>query len=261
VTGYERYECIKIEVSEGVALVTLNRPDSMNAFVHAMHREFQDLMYEIGEDPEIRAVVITGAGRAFSAGGDLEAMKNPATRKAPAVMGRRLPQAILSVKQPIICAVNGHAVGSGATIALFCDVVIMSETAKIGDPHVKVGLVAGDGGAVIWPLLIGLNRAKEMLMTGDLVEASEAYRMGLVNRVLPEAEVLEAALKLARKLARGPALAIQWTKLSINRILQQATLHVLDASLALEGITIVSEDHREGIAAFLEKRRPEFKGQ
>ena len=258
-----RYKHLAMTRSEGVGVLTLNRPKNMNAFSHAMHREFEDAMLEIAEDKEIRALVLTGAGRAFCAGGDLEDMKNQETRKGPRVMSgsRRLPYAMLEVKQPIICAANGHAVGIGATIALFSDIVIMAETAKIGDPHVKVGLVAGDGGAVIWPLLINLNRAKELLLTGDLVTAPEAYRLGLVNRVVPEGEALEAAMELATRLARGPALAIQWTKLAINRMLRHATEQVLDASLALEGMTITSQDHLEGIAAFLEKRAPRFTGQ
>ena len=262
-SGYGSYKFLTVSKYDGVGVVTLNRPDHMNAFSHAMHREFEDVMLQVSEDAEIRAVVLTGAGRAFCAGGDLEDMKNPASRKGPRVMSgsRRLPYAMLEVKQPIICAANGHAVGIGATIALFCDIVIMAESAKIGDPHVKVGLVAGDGGAVVWPLLINLNRAKEMLMTGDLLTAPEAYRIGLVNRVAPDGKVLDAAMELALRLARGPALAIQWTKLSINRMLRQATEHVLDASLALEGMTITSQDHLEGIAAFLEKRAPRFKGE
>lgn len=261
--NYSKLETIAFETKNGVGTVTLNRPDYMNSFTHAMHVEFEDLMLEISEDKQVRAVVLTGAGKTFCAGGDLSEMKNPETRKSARVMdgSRRLPHAMLAVKQPIICAANGHAVGIGATIALFCDVVIMAESAKIGDPHVKVGLVAGDGGAVIWPLLININRAKELLLTGDLVSAQEAHRIGLANRVLPVERVLPAAIELAEKLARGPALAIQWTKLAINRVLRQATENVLDASLALEGITIASRDHEEGIAAFLEKRAPQFEGR
>lgn len=260
---YSRFKAIIFENKNGVGLVTLNRPDHMNAFTHEMHVEFEDLMFDIGEDKEIRAVILTGAGQAFCAGGDLSEMRKLQTRDASRVMdgSRRLPHAILSVKQPIICALNGHAVGIGATIALFSDMIFMADTAKIGDPHVKVGLVAGDGGAVIWPLLININRAKELLMTGDLVSAAEAHRMGLVNRVMPQDQVIPAAIELAERLARGPALAIQWTKLSINRMLRQATESVLDASLALEGITIASHDHAEGIAAFLEKRAPQFEGR
>ena len=262
-SDYSKFRTIAVENRDGVAVATLNRPEHMNAFTHSMHVEFEDLMIAIGEDKSIKSVVLTGAGKAFCAGGDLSEMKKPETRTSARVMdgSRRLPYAILSVKQPIICAVNGHAVGIGATIALFSDVVIMAETAKIGDPHVKVGLVAGDGGAVIWPLLININRAKELLLTGDLVDGREAYRIGLANRVVPTEEVLPAALKLAEKLAKGPALAIQWTKLAINRALRQATESVLDASLALEGITIASRDHAEGIAAFLEKRAPNYEGR
>jgi enoyl-CoA hydratase len=263
VRDYSRFKAIAFENKNGVGVATLNRPDHMNAFTHEMHVEFEDLMIAIGEDKGVRAVILTGAGKAFCAGGDLAEMNKPETRNAARVMdgSRRLPHAMLSVKQPIICAVNGHAVGIGATIALFSDVVFMAETAKIGDPHVKVGLVAGDGGAVIWPLLININRAKELLLTGDLVSAAEAYRIGLANRVMPPEQVLPAAMELAERLARGPALAIQWTKLSINRMLRQATENVLDASLALEGITIVSRDHAEGIASFLEKRPPHFEGR
>lgn len=261
--NYARYKSITVENKNGVGVVTLNRPDHMNSFTHEMHVEFEDLMMDLSEDKEVKAVVLTGAGKAFCAGGDLSEMKKPETRNAARVMdgSRRLPHAILSVKQPIICAVNGHAVGIGATIALFSDVVYMAEGAKIGDPHVKVGLVAGDGGAVIWPLLININRAKELLLTGDLISATEAHRIGLVNKVLPPAEVLPAAMALAERLAIGPALAIQWTKLAINSALRQATESVLDASLALEGITIASRDHAEGIASFLEKRPPQFEGR
>ena len=178
---YSRYQYLTVEKADGVGVVTLNRPDQLNAFSPPLHREVEDVMLEISEDKEIRSVVLTGAGRAFSAGGDLAAMRDPATRDAPGNMlgPRRLIDSILAVRQPMICAVNGHAVGSGATVALFCDVVIMAEGGKIGDPHVGIGLVAGDGGAVIWPLLVGLNRAKELLMTGELLPGTG----GLPNRV------------------------------------------------------------------------------
>ena len=146
-------------------------------------------------------------------------------------------------------------------MALFSDVVIMAKGARIGDPHVGIGIVAGDGGSVIMPLLVGLNKAKELLMTGDLVTADEALRIGLVNRVVPDGQALEAANELARKLADGPALAIQWTKLSVNRLLWQTTQSVLDVSLALEGITMASDDHMEGIDSFIEKRPPRFRGR
>ena len=260
---YSRYQYLIVEKKDGVAVVTLNRPDRLNAFIPAMHREVEDVMLDISEDAEVRAVVLTGAGRAFCAGGDINAMREPDMHAATGIMGspRRLVRSFLTVRQPIICAVNGHSVGIGATIALFCDVVIMAENAKIGDPHVNIGLVAGDGGAAIWPLLVGLNKAKELLMTGELITAQEAYRIGLVNKMVPEGQALGTAMELAQKLADGPTLAIQWTKVSVNKILNFITEMVLDTSLALEGITMASEDHKEATAAFLEKRKPQFKGQ
>ena len=162
--------------------------------------------------------------------------------------------------QPIIAAVNGDAVGLGATVALFCDVIIASETARIGDPHVRVGLVAGDGGAIIWPALVGVAKAKEFLMTGDLIPAREAERIGLVNKVVLPGEVLSSATDMARRLASGATWAIRWTKFSINKQLRAQMNMILDTSLALESLTFLSEDHKEAVAAFLEKRRPNFKG-
>lgn len=267
--NYGRYKYLLVEKRDGVALVTLNRPERLNAFFSVMHREVEDVMADLSEDADVRAVVLTGAGRAFCAGGDIRVMQESGQEDPQGVLGsprhvhspKRLVQNILTVRQPIICAVNGPCIGVGATVALFCDVVIMAESARIGDPHVKIGLVAGDGGAAIWPLLVGLNRAKELLMTGELITAQEAYRIGLVNRVVPDGEVVKAAMELARKLADGPTLAIQWTKLSVNKILNFITELTFDTSLALEGITMASQDFHEGTSAFLEKRPARFKGK
>lgn len=146
-------------------------------------------------------------------------------------------------------------------MALFCDVIIASEDAKIGDPHVSVGLVAGDGGAVIWPLLCGLAKAKEYLMTGDLMTAAEAERIGLINHVVPQAEVMPKSMELAHRLANGPTLAIRWTKLSCNKRLRDEVNLVLDASLAVETLSMISEDHQEATRAFVEKRTPQYKGK
>jgi enoyl-CoA hydratase len=156
---------------------------------------------------------------------------------------------------------NGDAIGLGATIALFCDVIIADDKARIADPHVKVGLVAGDGGAAIWPQLIGFARAKEFLMTGEMVRAPEAARMGLINHAVPAAELDEKVQQLANKLAKGATLAIRWTKRAANIQLRDVVTRVLDASVAYEAMSQRTADHAEAVSAFNEKRRPQFKGK
>ncbi|HEV8718859.1 MAG TPA: enoyl-CoA hydratase-related protein [Candidatus Binatia bacterium] len=269
-TDYSRYECIKVETANKLATVTLNRPDSLNAVNPQLHHELERIWVDLTEDSDVNAILLTGAGKAFCAGGDVKGMAsrsggggeggqrrfalNPAG-------GRRLVQNMLEVEQPIIGAINGDAVGLGATIALFCDVIVASEKARFGDPHVRVGIVAGDGGAVIWPLLIGPARAKEFLMRGHLVNGTEAARMGLVNYAVPPEEVLPKARELAQELADGPTWAIRWSKLSVNKWLKDQLNLILDASLAYEMITFTTEDHKEAARAFVEKRKPKFQGK
>jgi len=173
---------------------------------------------------------------------------------------RRIVDTMLDLEKPIIAAVNGAAVGLGATIALFCDVVIAAKNARFGDTHVKMGITAGDGGAVIWPLLVGVNRAKELLMTGDLIDADKSYELGLVSRVTKEGEALSEAMKLARRLADGPPYAIQSTKISVNKLIKALSNLVLPVSLAMEEVSMTKDDHREAVAAFQEKRDPRFTG-
>ena len=165
---------------------------------------------------------------------------------------------ILAVRQPMIAAVNGDAIGLGATLALFCDVTLMADTARIGDPHVKAGIVAGDGGPVLWPMLIGANRAKEYLMTGDLLDAATADQIGLVNHVVPADRVVAAADEMAHRLARGPQIAIRFNKRLVNKELEERVSRLYDLSLALEAITFETADHREAVRAFIEKRAPKF---
>ncbi|MBI4308217.1 MAG: enoyl-CoA hydratase/isomerase family protein [Chloroflexi bacterium] len=259
---YEHYQTITVQRSGGVATVTMKRPQVLNAINVQMRQELEDVWKKIADDAEVKAVVLTGSGRAFCAGGDIREMNTgDAFRHADPMRGESIPQRIIEVPQPIVCAINGDAVGLGATIALLCDVTFMADTARIGDPHVKVGLVAGDGGAVIWPLLVGVARAKEYLLTGDLIPAGEAERIGLVNHVVPAAEVLARATNFARRLAEGPTLAIRWTKLSVNKHVREAAERILDTSMAVELLTIRSEDHAEATRAFLDRRPPQFKGR
>ncbi len=259
-----QYQYLRVEVAQGVALCILNRPEVLNAVNAALHRELEDLFPRLGRDPQVRAAVLTGAGRAFCAGGDIREMGAHAPQRPAGIFdsgARELISSLLHLEKPIIAAVNGDAVGLGATLALACDVVYMSERARIGDPHVRVGLAPGDGGAVLWPLLVGPARAKEFLMTGDLITAQEAWRMGLVAHLSPPERVVDDALALARRLAQGPPLAIRFAKLSVQRVVLQAMLQQLDLSLALEAITGYSHDHQEAVGAFLQKREPRFEGR
>ena len=267
---YHSFQSIGVEVENAIATITLNRPESLNAVDHQMHLELEKVFEVVVEDGEINVVVLTGAGKAFSAGGDIKAMKaraeDPDAQRdyvSNFIMQgpRKLIRNLLEVPQPIISAVNGDAIGLGATLALFSDIIVVSENARIGDPHVRVGIVAGDGGAAIWPLLTSLCKAKELLMTGDLLTASEAERLGLVNKVVPGDEVLPTAMALAERLASGPTLAIRWTKLALNMRLRHEVNAVLDASLATEGLSFLSDDHREAVDAFLEKRQARFQGR
>ena len=174
--------------------------------------------------------------------------------------GRRILHNMMWVEQPIVCALNGVAAGLGATIALFCDIIYASDQARIGDTHVKAGLVAGDGGAVIWPLLIGVAKAKELLMTGDIVDAAEAERIGLVNKVVPHDQLMAEAKGLAKRLANGPAMAIRGTKHAINKKVWNDLNLALDMGLALEERSSRHPDHHEAARSFVEKRPPEYKG-
>jgi enoyl-CoA hydratase len=210
-------------------------------------------------------VVLSGAGRAFSAGGDLdrslEICADTALIKEEFDLARRFIFTLLDVEQPIVCRLNGDAIGLGATLALYCDLIIAADTARIGDPHVRVGLVAGDGGAVIWPVLIGYARAKQYLLSGDMVSAQEAQRIGLINFCVA-ADALDATVeKWAKRFAAGARNAIQWTKATINIGLKEQAAKVLDAGLGYEALSLRSEDHWEAIRAFREKRKPIFTGR
>lgn len=262
---YSRYKAIKVEKKDKVALVTLNKPNTMNAFDHELHFEMEDVLEDLAKDEEVNAIVLTGAGRAFSAGGDIKWMqsrlKDPSVPMIPISGAYRLINNILMLEKPIIAAVNGHAMGLGATVALFCDMIFASEDAKFADPHVSVGLVAGDGGCVIWPLLIGPARAKQYLMTGDAIKAKDAEQMGLINKAVPQDQVLPTAIAFAQRLANGPIKAIGWTKMSVNEFLRHQMNLILHTSLATEYLSMETADHAEAVNAFVEKRAPKFTGK
>lgn len=264
-TNYNSYQFIDVSIDDGLATVTLNRPELRNAAHDPMHRELETIFTDVGEDDSIRAIVLTGAGEAFCSGGDASSMDsgefNPTGPRIPFNGVRRLVNHMLDVEQPIIGAINGDAAGLGATLALMCDVTYVAESARIGDTHVKMGLVAGDGGTIIWPMLIGMARAKQYLFTGDWISGTEAERIGLVNFALPADEVLEQATAFARRMANGAPMAIRWTKYSMNKLMREQVNLALDTSMLLEAATMGTEDLKEAAAAFLEKRPPLFKGR
>jgi enoyl-CoA hydratase len=260
--NYDSYRCIKAERAGRVLTLTINRPEVLNAVNAALHEELSRIFYDVASDPQTDVIVLTGAGRAFCAGGDIDWMQEGIDRpegfEDTAAEGKKIVFGLLDCEKPIICRLNGDAVGLGATIALFCDVIIAADTARIGDPHVRVGLVAGDGGAVIWPQLIGFARAKEFLMTGDLIAAPEAARIGLINHAVPAAALDARVGALAGKLANGATKAIRWSKVSVNIALRQLAHSIMDASLGYEIVSNRTADHKEAVAAFREKRKPKF---
>lgn len=265
---YSNYRWISVEKRNLVAIVTLNRPEHRNAANPEMRVELERIWFELSEDEEINAIVLTGAGKAFCAGGDVKAMASRFGTEEGfehSIKGvgraRRLCQNILDVGPPIVCAINGDAMGLGATLALLCDITVMSETARIGDSHVKVGLVAGDGGAIFWPMLIGPHRAKDFLLRSRVINGKEALAINLVNYVEPAEHVLAKAIEIAEELASQPKWAVRWTKLSINQMIKDQLNQVINASHGLEMLTAQTADHGEAARAFAEKRPPHFTGK
>ena len=262
-TAYEKYRHVAFARSGGVLTVTLNRPEALNATDELLHRELSWVFADIARDKETRAVVLTGAGKAFCAGGDLKHGLSMNTQQTDAMVeeGRKIILDILEVPQPIIAAVNGYAMGLGATLALFSDIVVAAEEAVFADTHVIAGYVAGDGGAAIWPLLVGMHNAKEFLMTGDRLTAEEAKELGLIRHVVRAADLLKVAHAKAERLATGPRMAIEGTKQTLNCLLRRAVDATLDYGLLREKQCMqVSEDCEEALSAFAEKRQPVFKG-
>lgn len=259
---FDGYQNILFNRRGRVLEITMNRPDKLNATDALLHTELARVFVDASNDPDSDIIVLTGAGRAFSAGGDIawmqDAIDEPAKFQQTVREAKQIVFGLIDCEKPVIAKLNGHATGLGATIALFCDVIFAANHAKIGDPHVSVGFVAGDGGAVIWPQLIGYARAKEYLLTGDLMTAEQAAAMGLINHAVPAEELDERVNSFADRLAAGATDAIRWTKMSVNIGLRELATSILDASLAFEALSNMTEDHREAVKAFGEKRAPIF---
>ncbi len=261
---YSHYERLSMDRRGRILTVMLNRPETRNAIDGRMHEELATIFYDVQLDEQADVIVLTGAGPAFSAGGDLNWLD--ALRQADsldhrvAVDMKKIVFGLLDLEKPIIARIPGLCLGLGTTISLLCDVMYAANSARIGDPHVSVGLVAGDGGAVIWPQLVGYARAKEYLLTGDLLSAQEAERIGLINHAVPDEELDRHVYELAERLAGGATKAIRWTKTVVNIGLKQLAHSIMDASISYEIQTSATADHGEAIAAFQEKRKPTFHG-
>lgn len=241
-------DAVVIEADGPVRIVTMNRPGTLNAFDDELHAALPVALREVADDAKARAVVLTGAGKAFSAGGNIEDFAAMASdlelRRSSLRRGRQLFEDLVNVHLPVIAAVNGPAVGLGCTIATACDAVIMSEAAFLADPHVTVALVAGDGAAVTWPLNIGLLRAKPYLLTGDRMPAEVAVNLGLATRAVPPGDVLPEATAMAQRIAALPPQAVQDTKAVLNQHLRQAAVTVLGYGLAAESQSHDTAEYR-----------------
>lgn len=257
------YETILYDIVDGVARITLNRPDQLNAFTERMHRELLDALKQADKNPEVRCVVLTGAGKAFNAGQDLAEVAGQ-TIDFGEFLRKRYNPLILQLQKlekPVIAAVNGVAAGAGMSLALACDIRVASEKASFTDVFVNIGLVPDSGGCYFLPRIVGIGKALELAFTGDKLSAGEAFRIGLVNKVLP-AETFEAdVLEYAAKLAKLPTKAIGLIKRTMYKGLHMSLQETLEYEAYAQEIAGSTEDHREGVTAFFEKRPPVFKGR
>lgn len=246
-----------LESHDHVRLLRLNRPEALNAANPELHRALADVWTELEQDTECSAVVLTGAGRAFCGGGDMNLLKtmneDAQIRSDTLREARQIVERMIAFSRPIVAAVNGPAVGLGCSLAGMSDMVIMEESAYLADPHVSVGLVAADGGALTWPALTSLMKAKEYLFTGDRIPAEVAVQIGLANRVVPDGQSVNEAMALAQRMARQPAQALMDTKRAINKHLHRAMQDVLDFALAAENISSASDEHRQIVDGFLSR--------
>jgi enoyl-CoA hydratase len=246
---------------DGVLVITLDRPEKLNAADEVMHGELARVWSDVSRDDQVKVAVVTGAGRAFSAGGDLAMVERQIGNYGLVThMLTEMSDLVYNMancEKPIVSAINGVAVGAGLVVALLADISICASDARLGDGHVRLGVAAGDHAAIIWPLLCGLARAKYYLLTGEMVTGTEAERIGLVSKALPREDVLPEAMRVAAALASGPQLAIRLTKRAMNGWVRQAG-PIFDQSAAYEMLTFMGEDIKEGLASLREKRQPNF---
>jgi enoyl-CoA hydratase len=269
-TDYDDLTKVLVTREGDVGIVTLNRPDARNAVDGELSRDLHEALARVATDESMRAILLRGEGRSFFVGGDVKMFdkqtSEPSTASAAqrvtrVLHGTELIDLLLAIPQPTVSAVQGHAMGLGSTIAMFCDVMVVADDAQIADTHVNIGLVAGDGGAVTFPLMMPFGIAKWYLMTGERISGAEAARLGMALRAVPVDDLTRTALEIASKLAAMPPLAVQGTKATLNRILRNRMDQTLEFGLLYEGATFLSDDHREASSAFVERRPPKFTGR
>lgn len=258
------FELLIYEKQGALGFITLNRPNEMNAFSNALVEELDRAIDLVEKDAEIRVLIITGSGeKAFMAGADIKELQNrdfilgrEQTRRRQQVLNK-----IVEMKIPVIAAINGFALGAGLELALACTLRVACEEARLGAPEVNLAIIPGDGGTQRLPRMIGFGRAMEMVLTGDFIDAQEAYRIGLVNKVVPKDDLMEAVKKMAEKIASKAPLAIQCAKEAVNRSLEVGIYEGLAHESYLHAYVCATEDKKEGVSAFLEKRKPVFQGK
>ena len=259
------YQTLIVERAGAIATITLNRPDARNAIDLTMRRELVAALDDVEADEAGRVLVLTGAGGHFCAGGDVKSMR---AQRSTAAEGRarvellnRMVQRLVDFPRPTLAMVDGYAVGAGTNLALCCDLVVASDRAKFGELFNKIGLVPDGGGTWLLSRLVGLARAKELIFTGEVFDAAEAARIGLVNRVVPVAELERVTRALAEKIAAGPPGVLRMAKHMVNRAATSDLAAALDLEAYSQGLAVASEDHQEGLAAFFDKRPPKFTGR
>jgi enoyl-CoA hydratase len=261
---YKSYEHLEVTRDGSIVTVTFNRPEVRNCIDQGLHEELGRIFVDLDTDDDCDVVILTGAGGYFSAGGDinwvLSMQGNPVTSSAAIRRDRRIQNTMLDMEKILIAKVRGPAIGLGCSLALFSDFVYSTPEAIFSDPHVSVGLVAGDGGAVIWPQLIGYARARRYLLTGDPIRGSEAAEMGLITAAVPDEDLDAEVAAMASRLAKGATYAIKWTKASINAGLKVTANAIIERAAGYESVSQMTNDNRIGLEAFLNKEKPEFSG-
>jgi len=253
------YQNVIFEKEENIAVISFNRPEAMNALNNQTRAEFTAAIAEVAADDEIKVLILTGSGKAFVAGSDIKEFSQTTPYVAHNI--QRLGEMVEKLQKPVIAAVNGFCLGGGCEIAMGCDIVIASEKAKFGQTEINIGIIPGGGGTQRLPRLIGVCKAKELIYTGDIISAEEAFRLGLVNRIVPMDELMPAAKELAKKIATKSTAALKLAKTAINRGMQTNLESGLKYEYELYSLALSLEDKVEGVNAFLEKRAPKFVGR